>query len=749
MNVEYDAFVSYSHESDREFAPALKAGVEKLAKPWNRLRALRLFLDTASLSADPALWNSIEQALERSSWFVLITSTSAARSHWVERELAWWLEHRSVDRLLLVVSDGELAWAGDGFDTERSTALPPILRTAFPQEPRWVDSRETDAIAEVAATLRGIPKDELVGEAVRQHRRTMRVARTAIAALATLLALAVVAAIVALGQRNSAREQARIATARQVASVSTRELTSNLDVALLLAVRAYRTDPSPQTRSALLQAATASPALVRYLPAGAQVSAVAGSGDRRTVVAGLQDGRVQRWDLSGGERRTVLDLAGPPTRVTVSRDGRVVAATDGEQTALWRSGRAPLTFPAAGVGISPSGRTAILWEPGEFPDAGSLIVLDVPSGRQRATHPALLGDAGTANLPVPASDRESLLFDAAYGYWERRRIADWAREAGGRVPFGTAQAIGTPSADGGSFSASNGLSSIPVWRTVGQTDIDHPPLTAEAPIGSARPPTLSPDGSKLAIADGGVVYVARVASPGEPREPPAQLTGPGGVNSGAVAFFGDGEHLVSASGDKVVLWDLGRLDRLAQTRRTAVGSGCNACDGPALAVSPDGRQAMILGSFGGGVIQSLRKDGRAVRLPTGANGRPVWAADGRVALPLDVSEVPADLPPQVHVWSASDADSGIVKTGLTGDGQGVIVVSGRGRVDIRDFATGALRSSMRRTIKLANGQRARVGRRDPHGARSCGDHLQRCRHDRRRGRAPRRRPYRRARRYER
>ena len=71
---------------------------------------------------------------------------------------------------------------------------------------------------------------------------------------------------------------------------------------------------------------------MRYLPAGAQVSAVAGSGDRRTVVAGLQDGRVQRWDLSGGERRTVLDLAGPPTRVTVSRDGRVVAATDGEQT---------------------------------------------------------------------------------------------------------------------------------------------------------------------------------------------------------------------------------------------------------------------------------------------------------------------------------------------------------------------------------------------------------------------------------
>jgi hypothetical protein len=166
-DVEYDAFVSYSHESDREFAPALTGGVEKFAKPWNRLRALRLFLDTASLSADPALWGSIEKALERSAWFVLLASTASARSPWVERELAWWLEHRSTERLLLVVTDGELAWNGNGFDELRSTALPPILRRAFPQEPRWVDTRESDPVVEVAATLRGIPKDDLVSTAVR------------------------------------------------------------------------------------------------------------------------------------------------------------------------------------------------------------------------------------------------------------------------------------------------------------------------------------------------------------------------------------------------------------------------------------------------------------------------------------------------------------------------------------------------------------------------------------------------------
>src|SRR5437764_563146 len=130
----YDAFMSYSHEADGDFAPVLQAGVEKFAKPWNRMRALRIFRDNASLSAEPKLWPSIERALSGSSWLVLLASEEAARSHWVDRECEWWLGHRGADRLLLVATRVRLCWderAGD-FHWSNPQALPPSLRCCSP-----------------------------------------------------------------------------------------------------------------------------------------------------------------------------------------------------------------------------------------------------------------------------------------------------------------------------------------------------------------------------------------------------------------------------------------------------------------------------------------------------------------------------------------------------------------------------------------------------------------------------------------
>jgi len=68
----YDAFISYSHVLDGALAQALQTGLERFAKPWYRLRALRVFRDTASLSANPGLWSSIETALASSAWLVLM-----------------------------------------------------------------------------------------------------------------------------------------------------------------------------------------------------------------------------------------------------------------------------------------------------------------------------------------------------------------------------------------------------------------------------------------------------------------------------------------------------------------------------------------------------------------------------------------------------------------------------------------------------------------------------------------------------
>src|SRR5215467_3455586 len=58
----YDAFISYSHQHDGHIAPALENALERFAKPWYRLRALRVFRDTTNLGANPSLWGSIQQA---------------------------------------------------------------------------------------------------------------------------------------------------------------------------------------------------------------------------------------------------------------------------------------------------------------------------------------------------------------------------------------------------------------------------------------------------------------------------------------------------------------------------------------------------------------------------------------------------------------------------------------------------------------------------------------------------------------
>ncbi len=174
----YDAFVSYSHAADGRLAPALQAGLQALAKPWHRRRALRVFRDKTSLSASPELWPAIEVALAESRFFVLVASPDAAGSRWVEEEVTWWRANRSHHTVLIALTDGELRWDEARGDFGPASAVPPGLRGWFPLEPLWVDLRWArdeldvsmrnprfrDSVGELAAPLHGVPKDELIGE---------------------------------------------------------------------------------------------------------------------------------------------------------------------------------------------------------------------------------------------------------------------------------------------------------------------------------------------------------------------------------------------------------------------------------------------------------------------------------------------------------------------------------------------------------------------------------------------------------
>ena len=114
----YDAFISYSHSADGRIAPAVQRGLQHLARPLFSVRSLYVFRDNTGLTVTPHLWGSIREALEHSAYFVVLASRESAQSAWVSREVEFWLENMSTERLLPVLTEGEIVWddARNDFD---------------------------------------------------------------------------------------------------------------------------------------------------------------------------------------------------------------------------------------------------------------------------------------------------------------------------------------------------------------------------------------------------------------------------------------------------------------------------------------------------------------------------------------------------------------------------------------------------------------------------------------------------------
>ncbi len=222
----YDAFISYSHAKDKAIASALQSVVQKLGKPWYRRRSLRAFRDDTSLSATPSLWPSIEQALGNSRFLILLASPEAAVSPWVDKEVAYWLEHKSANTLLIALTGGDLAWdtSRGGFSFGSSTPLPPSLQGRLESEPKWVDlrayrdganprdSKFAELAADFAAAVHGVPKEDLLSRELRQQRKALTLAWSAAASLLVLAGAAVWQWKTAADQRDRAERTLAAAT---------------------------------------------------------------------------------------------------------------------------------------------------------------------------------------------------------------------------------------------------------------------------------------------------------------------------------------------------------------------------------------------------------------------------------------------------------------------------------------------------------------------------------------------------------
>lgn len=379
--MSYHAFISYSHANDSPLAFALQSGLHRFAKPLFKMRSLHVFRDESSLSANPALWESIKSALDRSEYFILLACPEAARSPWVSNEIGYWLEHKPPDRLILVRTGGDICWdetQGD-FNWETSSALPKSLRGCFTSEPLWVDlawAHEAsslslghpgfrDAVADIAATVHKRPKDELVGEDVYQQRRTKRLAWSAIAVLTFLFVAASVAAFIALERQREAirqRDQALITQSLFLSDLSRQQVEKDhYDQAVLLALEALPKEVQnpdrpyvPEAEAALYNAVHHYRPVARFHFGEGLVEAGALSPDSTKAVAVLSDGTLHILSV---ERRTKLvaltgHQAGDVNHVEFAPDSlSIVTASDDGMVRLFdaRSGKKIAQLDLKGV----------------------------------------------------------------------------------------------------------------------------------------------------------------------------------------------------------------------------------------------------------------------------------------------------------------------------------------------------------------------------------------------------------------
>ncbi|MFD6140964.1 toll/interleukin-1 receptor domain-containing protein [Promicromonospora sp. NPDC060271] len=601
----YDAFLSYSHADDGDFGPRLQSLLEGFARPGPR-RALRVFRDEQNLAADPDLWGSIERALVDSEWFVLLASPAAARSPWVDKEVAWWLEHRSADRLVVA-----LTAAGPDIH------LPPALRSPGVRRPVVVDLTAVSrsgpldpqdplvqrTVAELAGPLHGRPVPDLIAADAARRRRAASSAVSAGVVLTLLIAGAVGAGRLATAQADRADAETQVATAHLLATTALAAAATDLERAALLAVEGYRLHPDTQTLTALLRSVNGSNAIGARALVGAEVIAAAAAPDATAapaegpgagaVIVATEAGEILRWDLRGAPvRLTTLDAR--PSALATSGDGTVIAvATTGTNAAVWLHAddqtRKVHDGEAVDVTVDPSGEryAVVRWQTAAHTvsiraTADDTVVAD--ADLSRTVYDAVRLQDDTAVL-------HQRWTNGGLGPWQRRSLpdldvldegtvldGDLADEVGSDVA--TAQATTTD----GSWVMTQLDDAVHGVRTEDGTTVTVPVPTA---LGTFPPSVmaLSPSGGNVLLARRDEVWMVRLSSSGwEHRAERLE-----GVGTPDAAVFLDDRRLVMTHGRTLTAWDVGSADALAET---AVVEGGTAHD---RALTPDGATVVSAG----------------------------------------------------------------------------------------------------------------------------------------------------------
>ncbi len=223
----YWAFLSYSHH-DKLIAKRLQKQLETYRVPRRLVgrdtshgpvpaRVSPVFRDRDELHAGADLKASVQDALSRSRWLIVVCTPDAARSPWVNREIIEFKKLHGERRVLALIARGE-PFTSDMPGREAEECFPPALRRALNDEgqpegellePIAADMRRQGdgpqrATLKLLAGMLGVSFDDLV-------RRDMqrRVRLLSIVAGASVLGLVAFAflAVMAVQARNEAQHQ--------------------------------------------------------------------------------------------------------------------------------------------------------------------------------------------------------------------------------------------------------------------------------------------------------------------------------------------------------------------------------------------------------------------------------------------------------------------------------------------------------------------------------------------------------------
>ncbi len=518
--------------------------------------------------------------------------------------------------------------------------------------------------------------------------------------------LGLVAALVAAGltavavtQVGRARDQTRIATARELAAAATANVGVDPQRSILLALSSLETTgddaPLPEAMQALHAAVAAdreiltlrdpSTANVAYSPDGRLIATGGTSG-------GKEQTDVVIWDARTGERlRTLHGHTGDITSVAFSPDSArlVTAAGHGDdRTIVWDVAtgveRTVIRGDEPGIlvwgaSFDPSGRRILIGE--QLPNrrgehTGELRVADATAGRALAR----VGIDNVDGTPVSTPDGRRIAvptFDSVF-------IVDASTFRVVQTVDGGGDALAV-SPDGARL-ATGGDGGVAIWSLApASREIRHPELRLS--VTHVQGLDWSSDGAFLAT---GSEEAARIWNV-DTGQSVLELDGHAGLVA-LVAFSPDGKRLVTGGGDGTArVWDItpaGNAEVMSALEPNWITSVAYAPDGGTILASGDSGRAWLWDAVSGERLNGYGGAGRDSALGPDANNvlllgdrftlLDTWSGLERQSFDVPGSDVPGTALNSVAI------DAG---------GTVIAAATGRGHVDVWDAHTAALLQS--------------------------------------------------------